>query len=103
MVTTISGIAKIIGVKGLRNMCSDYASYGEKYKYVKSLRDVEDLLFDYRDTDYIIDKFNHNRNYFETEYMCKNVSLYIPYHKTDDFKNQCNDLRRDGLCATDFI
>lgn len=102
MIRTIDGIARIIGVKGLSELCSAICSYGEKYKN-KTLYDIYYLLESYREIEYVIDYFNNNRLYCESEFYNKGKVKYVPFYKTKDFVDQCNSLNKDGFFATDFI
>ena len=81
-VTTLEGIAKIIGATGFKQYAKDYGN--SRVNLDGDVVDAINLLESYRDDEKLIDHFN----YFKREMTDKYVSNNVPFYKTDAFNEQ---------------
>ena len=97
MVKTLEGIAKKLGAKGFKRYAHDYGN--ERVLLDGTVSDAIYILEAYQDDKDLIQHFNNFKDDMYNEY---NDCGYVPFHKTKAFQKQCNELRSQGLFATDF-
>lgn len=97
MVMSLGGIARILGAEGFKKYAHDYGN--ERVNINGSVDDAVYILDSYRDGDDLIDHFNEFRDNIFNEYNSKG---YVPFYKTKAFVSQGNELRANGLFASDF-
>lgn len=88
-IQTLEGIARIFGAEGFKRYAKDYGN--SRVNLDGDVIDAINLLESYRDDDKLIDHFN----YFKREMTEKYTSNSVPFYKTDAFREQCEQERRE--------
>jgi len=97
MVKTLNGIIKKLGATGFMRYAHDYGN--ERVSPDGIVDDAVHILESYQHDKDLIRHFNAFEADMYDEY---NNDGYVPFHKTEAFKDQCAKLRAQGLFATDF-
>jgi hypothetical protein len=98
MVYTLNGILKTLGAEGFKRYAHDYGN--ERVAISDTVDDAVYILESYQNDKNLIQHFNTFEADMYDEY---NSDGYVPFYKTSAFKNQCAELRTQGLFATDFF
>ena len=97
MVKTLNGIAKKLGAEGFKMYAHDYGN--ERVDTSSTVHDAIYILEAYQCDSDLIRHFNAFEQDMYDEY---NNDGYVPFYKTAAFSEQCDELRSQGLFATDF-
>ena len=97
MVKTLNGIVKKLGAEGFKKYAHDYGN--GRVVTSGTVDDAIYILEAYQNDKDLIEHFNTFEQNMYDEY---NGDGYLPFHKTMAFNDQCDELRSQGLFATDF-
>ena len=88
-VQTLEGIARILGAEGFKKYAKDYGN--SRVNLDGDVVAAINMLDIYQGSDMLIEHFN----YFKREMTEKYASNTVPFYKTDAFKEQCEQERRE--------